>query len=745
VLIVTVLLISAAASIAYAISYQASMNLVGEHTRAGRSAAAAAAAAARGEVELQLAADPLGFTSSVLSLEPPRRCLAGPSQGESFSAGDLWPSSCGAAWSYSLPSSDWTGTRVEITPPSALDGALTLTTRVRIGAGAEALEAARYLPQGAGRFSWASTGTVSLSSPGPSSSVALEGALYARTATGAPGNDVSIDGIVAAETLTSPAQTAGVSWFSSNPDAGSPAQQDIRALQPAPLTTSHLGSLTTSLMNLGCPRATPSEIRGSATHLCLAPGATVILSNGESAVIPASARSFLAIPTETGEVQAWYATTAPGLGAASPLLCATPPSTCSLPSHTSGLVATSSHPGHSSFWSAGQIGTLAAPVNGVLAAQGQLYVGRCDAYATGACAPLGGGSSPGVTFGSDLTVVADTVVLGSPVHTAPGADLAFAASGQVHLAYWSRPSSGSSVINAHLLGAAGVAAFPALLSSSGASDPNWDNSLVISGSVTGTALTLGLAGWRTVEYTPTDSSFSAPPWFSATSWGWERVSLEPAPTSPEGVSPASVPGLVLWFDANDETTQTLTAGELASWSDKSLRGNDATTTAPGNPEVVAAPAGSQLSFSGAPTSLLTNSAPRTGTGAMTLVAVVSAGSGPVVSWGSGPNARTLSLVSGAPRYTNGSSAVSAPSPLGTGLHVVTVTVSLTGGVALYVNGAEVATGTVPSDTPAGSASIGSLSGSYLTGSIAEIVVYNQVLTPLENNRLTGHLIAKWGA
>jgi hypothetical protein len=125
------------------------------------------------------------------------------------------------------------------------------------------------------------------------------------------------------------------------------------------------------------------------------------------------------------------------------------------------------------------------------------------------------------------------------------------------------------------------------------------------------------------------SSFSARFSFGASS-----------PVGGGGINPVDVPGLVLWLDADDTPTLTLSGPTtVTAWADKSEAGNNATTDS-GTPTFSTSGGKNGVVFSNS--RMYTNCIPATGAGGRTLFVVTSEASLPgSPPWYNGPNSHIL--------------------------------------------------------------------------------------------------------
>lgn len=221
-------------------------------------------------------------------------------------------------------------------------------------------------------------------------------------------------------------------------------------------------------------------------------------------------------------------------------------------------------------------------------------------------------------------------------------------------------------------------------------------------------------------------------------------------------TPSDIAGLMLWLDASDAAT--ITGSSTASvWADKSGNANDATQSTGGNQPTISTLAINgltALSFNGSSSSMnLTNAIPESG---LTVFAVVkNAGTGgdqDVVNlWDStnygsvlGATGTQLKWWNGKPGNYNG---VLAGTVSTTQAQLFAGTYDdVTGAQVLYLNGTQIGTGTITPIGWSGPGSIGCLRGinvQYWNGLIAEIVIYNTVLTTLQRQNVETYLRNKW--
>lgn len=498
-------------------------------------------------IEAQLQANPGGFLRSVFAEERARVCLAGPRSGNVFQPGDAFPVSCGAFWTYTNAASTQP-VAVELVPPTAAQPEL----HVRVLARAASLDSgveAVYTLDGARRWVWASTGTLTLGSAGASDTVSVDGGMYAASGVlGAPGGGFSLEdgSVVATDGVFALAPSdPELSWYARTPLLGAaPPIASVRDVQRTTLSAGSLATTVDVLENAACPGSTAvnytaaelatTKVASTTSHLCLRAGASLVNDAGQAVAVPAGTTAYLLLTDApvAGKLTVYATTATIDLSATSTLLC-TPRPSCA-----SSAMDTDDHPGKLSFWETAPstlLGTFYLPASGVVAADGDVYLGACSTnrneYALGeVCAALSG-TEPGMTLSRPLTVLAGTlrnpadVVVGSTIHVRSGGQLAAVGSARVVFPYWMQAPSGQSVVAAHLLGAgvkttgSSVVSFPSIASPSERTAP-----LVINGSVTGVDLPVGLATASEVRYRfPPERA--TPPWFGGADATWRRTAL----------------------------------------------------------------------------------------------------------------------------------------------------------------------------------------------------------------------------
>ncbi len=221
--------------------------------------------------------------------------------------------------------------------------------------------------------------------------------------------------------------------------------------------------------------------------------------------------------------------------------------------------------------------------------------------------------------------------------------------------------------------------------------------------------------------------------------------------------PAFVPGLVLWLDAADADTVFADAsgtapaapgGTVGRWSDKSRRGNHA--TGPGGGALPVRTSGG-LRFDGVellsldPALLPVDGAPSTVFVVAGLDPTVSA---PATAFAHGTavaeGARTVGAAAARARIagTGLTAAVTGTWP-STGLGLVSA--EFDSGVAIRADGGALVRAATTLATGASAATVGSSpDGSAWSGPVAEVLVYDRILSGTERRVVERHLAASWG-
>ena len=221
-------------------------------------------------------------------------------------------------------------------------------------------------------------------------------------------------------------------------------------------------------------------------------------------------------------------------------------------------------------------------------------------------------------------------------------------------------------------------------------------------------------------------------------------------------SPADVSGLSMWFDADDASTITSSAGKVSQWDDKSGNGNHATQATPSQqPTVVSNGYGTRTTIAFADPQGLTTTY---NTGAdSTIFAVFFHNHGAVQPTGPVWLVDSTSNANGFfPKYVDGNQYVGVAGTVwmskistfanNTFYNTAVVYDSTSPLTELYVDGV-LNDSTASAEDPGnnfmiGRREIGSLTHS-LVGQIAEIIVYNKALTTGERQLVESYLNKKW--
>ena len=175
-MLLTVLLIAAASSMSAALIRQSQVKTSDLEAKTAISGTRQAAETLLREAEALMSANPDLVLGRVLPAEASRTCLYGSQAGDSFSAGSVWPSSCGTQWSYETVDGEWTGSQLEYRMPSAAESTLSITARVRFQTGLTTTLTGTYIRDMTGKVSLGVT-----SGPAVTSSVDVDGGLYAHS------------------------------------------------------------------------------------------------------------------------------------------------------------------------------------------------------------------------------------------------------------------------------------------------------------------------------------------------------------------------------------------------------------------------------------------------------------------------------------------------------------------------------------------------------------------------------------
>ena len=525
-MLVTVMMIIAAASVAAVIVRRAANEGAAADRATSLSDAEDAAEAALDRVDATLAATPHGFLTRVLTGEAPRICILGEHQGTLFEPGDDWPATCGVDWIYPTPASNWTGSRVELLPPSTDDPALTVVARSRSANGFDVSLTARFERTAGRTFTVAAANdedaeTLDLSQTVyPSSSVTINGSLYSP----AINTDDGIEGSltpprrVAAETLTSNSALPGVDTLYA---AEGDELLNVRGLIPTPVREASIQQVAPFLRGIACSPAAHVNVSSTRSEgVCLRPGATLTTTDGGTELIPRTTDGFALVPTGN-TLQIYAAQDAVDVSGTSPLICGLTGSLRSCATSLSG----STFPGDVDYWE--HVAEIWWPASGTLGVDGQVTIGMCGHFTPDVpCLPMSDGITPGAAFDLPLSIGADHIVIGAPVTA--HSPLTLASSSEVTVAYWARPHGSPFNLDGYVIAAGssqGLTAFPEDFGFSGPGDEDWVENATFKGAVivSNNNGKLGLDGFESVTYTPADL-FDAPAWAPTLSTTWHRVS-----------------------------------------------------------------------------------------------------------------------------------------------------------------------------------------------------------------------------
>ena len=216
-------------------------------------------------------------------------------------------------------------------------------------------------------------------------------------------------------------------------------------------------------------------------------------------------------------------------------------------------------------------------------------------------------------------------------------------------------------------------------------------------------------------------------------------------------------GLAAWF--NSDVGVTTSSGNVTQWNDQSGNGYNVTQTVGPNAPGIGQDADSGLpvvTFNG--NQLLTTSAQVSGLDDVTIITVAGAtdpdagGNQTLVTVGAlydNEGARIFSYTSGDETFGNSNTTATGGSvPANSSLNINTVTFSDSGGTAnFYSQGIADGMGSITATSLASGLTLGS--GSYTpsgswNGNIAEVIVYNRVLSTAERQAVEGYLANKYG-
>lgn len=226
-----------------------------------------------------------------------------------------------------------------------------------------------------------------------------------------------------------------------------------------------------------------------------------------------------------------------------------------------------------------------------------------------------------------------------------------------------------------------------------------------------------------------------------------------------GLIPVQLPGCVVWLDAADTYTITSSGGTVSAWKDKSGRGNSPTQATGANQPATGTRTISSLNvldFNGSstfmtmpsndifdnPFSLFIVSQSDTIASQKTMIGR---------QQGSESGGFNIRVAGNSTNFTafavgNGST-FSTVDLTGVSTNTVIHSVTFNGAVSYQINNGSITTaGSVTYDNASvRAATIGNVaSGAYWDGAIAEIVIYNRVVTSTEQVFLNRYFARKWG-
>jgi hypothetical protein len=512
-MLVTVLMAAVASAVAFSLARATVTESASVEGELALASAQREALSVLGKFDSAVAVDVSAPLDYVLPEERTRSCVFN-STTTMVEPDSVWPGWC-PSWSY--PSGqEQPSARLEIQTPSGDDPGMTVKVLSRSN-GLDAGYLARYTLVGGGRWVYATTGGLDLSENTALNPVTLGGSVYAVGAVSS-GLEGTIEGgsIVASESSVT-GSLGDVTVFETG---GS----DIREVAPGSLTTRSLSAGVNLLYKVGCRH------EDNIATKCFKPGTDVTDINGLAVTVPEGAKSFMMIPGENIEV--WYSGETISRESAS-WVC----QDCDLREWSRTSMSVDKHPGAQGYWDSGFLGEFPWPADGVVAFDGDVQFGVCSSslmeYSNGeGCQSHSGNGVAGVSMSKSLSVVGDNVLVGAPVISSGGAQVALVARSAVLLPYWMRTTDGDVAIDAHLLGAGegsvapSVRSLPEEQSYQGSGDDNWGGALSINGSVTGRNLSLGFAGWNTVTYASSMRvNTGGAPWFAGTDPTWVRQSM----------------------------------------------------------------------------------------------------------------------------------------------------------------------------------------------------------------------------
>lgn len=219
------------------------------------------------------------------------------------------------------------------------------------------------------------------------------------------------------------------------------------------------------------------------------------------------------------------------------------------------------------------------------------------------------------------------------------------------------------------------------------------------------------------------------------------------PRASGGFDPRSISNLAAWYDAADSSSVTLNGSNVSQLSDKSGNGRNAAQGAAGSQ-----PAYSTAKYNGK--NVVTHTANRTlgvsvpfiTTVSMFVVATKGSGGGQfiLVSTGSGSAPTFITGFIGDYEYYNPTNdrTLMAAAGTATGLNVLAFTHTDSATLRVYYNGSQIASKTAQQSY--NGQSLTTLGSSGYGGDIAEVLIYQRVLSDSERSAVTSYLGTKWG-
>lgn len=552
---------------------------------------------AEGGFESALTANPYFWETTVFAdpgdsvAERARVC----SSGVAVQPGSAWPASCGTYWTYT-PSSGTVPEQVvvQITPPSLSNPLLTVQFLAHAGCPSgvnqpdlstctsEAGQTLSFRLGDAGAFTvFSSSGVLDLNGLAPneptggSSSTTLSGTVYsagatalaqsgAATSSGATfeaeggflGSAVSASNIYAAAGISSCANQATVGTL------GSQSIQNIRCLQPSPLTSVGLATGVQQAVEAACmPTSSTNLTVGSdnySSELCLREGQGLVTTSGSTVTIPTSLNGYLLLPgadtsgaspsNRTVDIYTYTDSSGVTPNGTLPSTTGNCAITCSLPGLSATSAAAGVTPGVLGYWTL--LGTFWLPENGVISTDADTVVGLCGvAFTTSASCTTAPSSVGGFTvIAGTPTQPHDLYIGGSTPNY--GANVALEATGDIVFPYWDHAKATSLTSNVYsdksvvfvdasllALGlghgtapASGIVSDPTSVPVT-AGSANQSALLEVIGSIESTSVNLGQLGlFANFAFSTPASLYSAPaPWFTGPEASWESSNSSTLP------------------------------------------------------------------------------------------------------------------------------------------------------------------------------------------------------------------------